>query len=263
LRAYIRWSLKGTSAAVVEAEALAPMFTGLIPRSRICAVPNGIDGMPEEMRRSGVQAGSTRVAGTPSGVQEGDAWPPTVLYVGTLIESKGFLDVMAAAPAVAREVPGARFVVVGDYFQPSDREKSERLLQDPAIRATVELPGVVTGNALYELMQQADVFVFPSYYPVEGQPIVLLMAMSAGLPVITTDHGAIRETIAPDETGYLVPKQDPAAIAQRVVQLLRDERERVRMGEAGRRRFEERYRLEEYWRGMARVFDQVLGVKQP
>jgi glycosyltransferase involved in cell wall biosynthesis len=93
---------------------------------------------------------------------------------------------------------------------------------------------------------------------VEGQPTVLLMAMSAGLPIVTTDHGAIRETIVADETGYLVPKRDPAAIARRVVQLLRDEPLRQRMGTAGRRRFEERFRVESHGHGMARVFETAL-----
>ena len=93
-------------------------------------------------------------------------------------------------------------------------------MQDPAIRAVVELPGAVTGDARFEQMLAADVFVFASYY--EGQPTVLLEAMSTGLPIVTTDEGAIRDTIVDGETGYLVPKRDPAAIARRVIELLQD-----------------------------------------
>jgi glycosyltransferase involved in cell wall biosynthesis len=248
LRAYIRTSLRGVDAAVVHSQSLAPMFAGLVPGSRIWPVANGIQGVPEHLR---------------SAEQEGIASPedrrrPMVLYLGTLIESKGFLDVMAAAPLVARDVPGVHFVIAGDYFQPSDREQAERLMQDPAVRAVVELPGVVSGDARFKLMLQSSLFVFPSYYPVEGQPTVLLEAMSAGLPVVTTDQGAIRETIADGETGCLVPKRDPAAIARCIVQLLRDEPERRRMGHAARRRFEERFRVESYGLGMARVFEAVL-----
>src|SRR5207249_9975954 len=121
----------------------------------------------------------------------------------------------------------------------SDRAQAERLIQQPEIRAVVELPGVVKGDARFELMRDADLFVFPTYYPIEGQPTVLLEAMSAGLPVVTTDQGAIRDTIVDGETGYLVAKRDPGAIARRVIELLQDEPRRVQMGEAGRRRFEE------------------------
>jgi glycosyltransferase involved in cell wall biosynthesis len=220
LQAYMRWSLKGAAAAVVNGEALISMFDGLLPRARVKAVPNGIEGIPEALLG--------RQRESPS---------PTVLYLGNLVETKGFLDVMRAAPLVAREIPRVRFIVAGAYFQPSDREKAVRLMEDPAVRAVVELPGVVAGNDRFELMLGADIFVFPSYYPVEGQPVVLLEAMSAGLPIVTTDQGAIRDTIVDGTTGYLVPKRDPAAIARRVVELLRDQPLRRRMGEAGRQRF--------------------------
>lgn len=247
LRAYIRWSLKGVDAAVVHSEALAPMFAGLVPEERIWPVANGIEGLSDPLHAR---------------LQSGDPLPaprrPTVLYLGTLVETKGFLDVMAAAPLVAQELPDVRFVIAGAYFRPSDREKAECLMQDPAISAVVELPGVVAGDARFRLMLDASLFVFPSYYPVEGQPVVLLEAMSAGLPVVTTDQGAIRDTILHGETGYLVPKRDPAAMARRIVELLRDEPLRRRMGQAGRQRFEERFRVESYGLGMARVFDAVL-----
>jgi glycosyltransferase involved in cell wall biosynthesis len=55
-----------------------------------------------------------------------------------------------------------------------------------------------------------------------------------------------------------VSKRDPAALARRVVELLRDEPLRRRMGQAGRQRFDERFRVEAYGLGMARVFDAVL-----
>jgi glycosyltransferase involved in cell wall biosynthesis len=243
LRAWIRWTLKGVDAAIVHSEALMPMFHGLVPEARIWPVPNGIEGMPEWMR--GINPGAT-----PPGA--------TVLYLGNLVESKGFLDVMAAAPLVARAVPGVRFVIAGAYFQPSDREGAERLLQDPEVRAVVELPGVVKGDGRFELMRAAELFVFPTYYPIEGQPTVILEAMSAGLPVISTDQGAIRDTIVHGETGYLVPKRDPAALAARIIELLRDRPLRCRMGAAGRRRFEAQFRVEHYGEGITRVFDAVL-----
>ena len=241
LRAYIHWSLKGVSAAVVNSDMLASMFAGLLPDERVWPVPIGIEDIPECFR-----------------AQPRPARRPTVLYFGTLVESKGFLDVMAAARLVAQEIPGVRFVIAGGYFSPGDREKAERLLQDPAIRDLVELPGVISGDARFELLLDADVFAFPTYYPIEGQPAVIVEAMSAGLPVVTTDQGAIRETIVDGETGYLVRKRAPEAIARRIVELLRDQPLRRRMGAAGRRRFEERYRIESYGLGMARVFEAVF-----
>jgi len=269
-RAYIRWCLKDVM-AIVHSEALVPMFSGLVPGERVWPVSNGIAGVPDHLWRGKRPSVFTRspLGKAPERLEPGrssclpDAAPgraPVVLYLGNLLASKGFLDVMAAAPLVARVVPGVRFVVAGPYHYPSDREQAERLMRDPEIQAVVELPGAVTGDARFEQMLESDLFVFPSYN--EGQPTVLLEAMSAGLPVITTDDGAIRDTIVDRETGFLVPKGDPAAIAERVIELLRDEPLRRRMGAAGRRRFEQQFGVETYGANMVRVFEAALSLAE-
>jgi glycosyltransferase involved in cell wall biosynthesis len=238
---YIRQTLRDVDAAIVEADALRPTLAGLVPDNRIWTVPNGTAGMPEELRRN--RSNQSR---------------PTVVYLSNLVKTKGFLDVMAAAPLVGRDVADVRFVLAGSYHTENDRREAQKTLSDPAVAERVELPGFVVGKAKYELLESADVFVLPSYYPVEGQPTVLIEAMSAGLPVVTTDQGGIRETIVDGETGFIVPKRDPAAIASRVSELLRDEELRARMGRAARRRFEERFQLDSYGLGVARVFEHVL-----
>jgi glycosyltransferase involved in cell wall biosynthesis len=246
-RAYVRWCLRGVDAAIVHSDALAPMFAGLLPLERVWPVSNGIEGAPDDLLERGYRSRSAC---------PGVSAHRQVLFLGNLNEAKGFLDVMAAAPIVAKAIPDVRFVIAGPYHRPIDREQAERLLRDPEIRDAVELPGAVMGDTRFELMRDSDVFVFPSYN--EGQPTVLLEAMSAGLPIVTTDEGAIRDTIAAGENGYLVPKGDPAAIADRLIDLLRDEPLRRRMGAASRRRFEERFRVESYGDGMADVFEAVM-----
>ena len=64
------------------------------------------------------------------------------------------------------------------------------------------------------MMIEADVFILPTYYPNEAQPISIIEMLNAGTPVIATDHAAIPEYVFDDENGYLVDKQSPSQIKQ-------------------------------------------------
>ena len=87
---------------------------------------------------------------------------------------------------------------------------------------------------------QADCVVLPSYH--EGMSNVLLEAAAMGRPLITTDIGGCREAVSPDESGFLCPVKDSEALTaclRRLLSLSHEEREA--MGQAGRRRMEERF----------------------
>jgi glycosyltransferase involved in cell wall biosynthesis len=159
-----------------------------------------------------------------------------------------FID---AAPAVLEQVPDARLAVVGNGELRGELERrarslglSERLrffdFQPPAARQLASL----------------DVFVLPSSW--EAFPISVLEAMACGVPQLATDVGGTREAVAEGETGLLCPPGDPAALADRLVRLLRDEDLRRRMGEASRQRFDERFRIEAMLDGTAAVYRSVL-----
>ena len=84
------------------------------------------------------------------------------------------------------------------------------------------------------LLRGADVFVLSSRW--EGLPIVVIEAMLSGLPVVATDVGGVREVVVEGETGFLVPPQDPSALASALERLLGDAELRRQMGAAGRKR---------------------------
>ena len=70
-------------------------------------------------------------------------------------------------------------------------------------------------------LQVADVFVLPTFYPFEGQPLVLLEALAAGVPVVSTFHAGIPETVRNEKEGLLVPANDPPALAGAIRQATR------------------------------------------
>jgi len=89
-------------------------------------------------------------------------------------------------------------------------------------------------------------------------PLVILEAMRAGLPVVATDEGAIPEIVDDEVTGYIVPKNQPENLADKLELLLYDPELRKRMGGAGRNRFLEKYTLDKFESGLLTIFQNVL-----
>lgn len=90
-----------------------------------------------------------------------------------------------------------------------------------------------------ELLARAQVFALTSRW--EGFPFSILEAMWAGLPVVATAVAGVPESVQDGVTGFTVPREEPAAVREALARLIRDSALRVRMGEAGRSRYEERF----------------------
>lgn len=108
-----------------------------------------------------------------------------------------------------------------------------------------------------ERLAEAQLFVLISNW--EGFPRSILEAMRAGLPVVASDVGGVREAVVEGETGYLVPRGDEKALRARLRQLITNASLRVKMGQAGRKRFEERFTFEHMFKKTLKVYEDVLG----
>ena len=176
-----------------------------------------------------------------------------VLSVGRLIERKGIEYLLRAAPLVLKAT-STHFLIAGDG---PDRPRLERLTAELGLRDAVTFAGTIPPDDLPSYYAQSDVFVHPVIADpsgdVEGLGIVLLEAMALGKPVIASGIGGITDVVADSETGYLLPEKDVDGLAEHVATLISDPGLRERMGEAGRRRVEERF-------SVPALADQVMQV---
>jgi glycosyltransferase involved in cell wall biosynthesis len=108
------------------------------------------------------------------------------------------------------------------------------------------------------MLRDADIFAFPTFYPNEAFPLVLLEAMAAGLPVISTTVGGIPDMVIDGETGLLVPPGEVSSLASALRRLVTDSGLRIRMGQAGRGRFMRHYTLEQYEANLSDLLDHYL-----
>ena len=160
---------------------------------------------------------------------------PVVVCVSRMVPRKGQDTLIQAWPNVVAEVPDAVLLLVGDGPY---KQRLERLASQHGVTAHVIFTGGVPWAELPGYYDAGDVFAMPcrtrrAGLDVEGLGIVYLEASATGLPVIGGDSGGAPDAILDGETGYVVPGGDPAAVAGRVTELLKDPAKARVMGEKG------------------------------
>lgn len=186
----------------------------------------------------------------------------TISYFSNLTESKGVFDTIKAARIVTNKYAKARFKFAGPWRrQQLETKKSVfRFIRKNNLENRIEFMGRILGDKKEKFLIDTDIFVFPTWYKYEAHPIVIIEAMAAGCPVISTQNvGAISETVIDGKTGILVEKRNPKAIAEAIIRLIESPELRVRMGMAGRKRYEQYYTQEKNIENMIRVFKKALG----
>lgn len=226
------------SMALVQAECLRGQFEGLVSPDRIRVLPNAVETQLYPPVCNGFR--------------------PLVLFLGTATKAKGYCDLVRSIPIVADAIPEVRYVVAGTmhammrgvfveqasgcpiaYENPF--EVHEWISSSPYAK-NYDYVGVVAGDTKLRLLQDAAVFVLPSYS--EGFSRSLLEAMAVGRAVICTPVGAHPEVIQEGVNGFLVTPGDEHAIARRILQLLTDHSLRERMGAFNARYVREQFSAE-------------------
>jgi L-malate glycosyltransferase len=157
--------------------------------------------------------------------------------VGRLEEQKGHGHLLAALPALRRDIPNLIVLLVGEGRQEEDLRRQVR---DLGLESTVRFLG--TRRDLPEIYRALDLFVQPSLW--EGLPLALLKAMGAGLPVVATRVSGSQEAVVDGVNGCLVAPGDPEALARAILELHRHPEVRRRLGDAARRTVAAHYSLE-------------------
>ena len=173
----------------------------------------------------------------PAAPQEKGIAPGFLLFVGRLRIRKGVEVLLEALSAVRRTVPGARLLIAGDG---EHRAALEGKAAELGLGPSAVFLGRCDASRVRGLLRDAAALVVPSTY--EGMPLVVLEAMEAGLPVVASRVSGIPEVVEDGKTGWLVPPEDPDALAAALAEALGGTPEARRRGGEGRRRVDERFR---------------------
>jgi glycosyltransferase involved in cell wall biosynthesis len=152
--------------------------------------------------------------------------------VARLAEQKGQRTLLEAAPLVLDHHPDVRFAIAGEGELRPELEALAAPLGDRVL-----LLG--RRDDVPDLLASLAVFAFPSLF--EGLCVAVIEAQAAGVPVVATPVGGIRETVVEGETGWLVPPRDPRALAVRIAWVLDHADEARAVALNARRQARERY----------------------
>jgi glycosyltransferase involved in cell wall biosynthesis len=238
---FSRWKHRQVDCFIAASEAIRQMLIGDgVPPERVVTVHEGID--VEHV-----------LAAPPVNVHEAFWLPhhaPVVGNVAALVPHKGQRHLIEAAHLVLRDVPDARFVILGEGEL---REHLEHQVHEHHLDKHVLLPGFRTD--VLGCIKGFDVFAMSSI--TEGLGTSILDAMACSRAVVATRAGGIPEIVEHGVTGLLSAPRDHTDMAAQIISLLKHERLRQQMGEAGFARVRERFTVERMISETARVYETL------
>lgn len=236
VRSYTEAVLRTVQGAIVLGTNLRHLFADYFAEECIFVVPNGANyHIPCREARNG---------------------QVTVLYLANLQPTKGITDVVRSVKLIKeRGVNGFVLDVVGAWRDSETKETCLHLVEEHALPVTFHGPAYNADK--FEFMAQADVFVFTPCDP-EGHPWVLVEALASGLPVISTDRGAITESVRDGINGFIVEARNPQQIANRVQRLIEHPELRSRQARASRKHYEENFTEEKMVEHLSTAIDRIL-----
>lgn len=163
--------------------------------------------------------------------------PLRILFVGNLSERKGLHVLLASLCQLNVKIGGSwSLTIVGSsQINNAYAKRMQSMAEGLKINSRITWLGEIDDASLAQQYANHDIFVMPSQY--EGFGIVYLEAMSFGLPVIASSAGAANEIISTGENGFLVPPENPSALAARLQTLLNHRPRLHAMRAAARQRF--------------------------
>jgi len=203
---------------ILLSERLYPEIAPFIGRESVFFCPNGLDVPPVEH--------------VPGPV-------PRILFLSNIIRSKGVSVLLDACRILKERGLSFRCELAGPMTPDYPGDALQREIREKGLEGVVSYAGGKFGEAKREAFSRADIFVHPTYN--DCFPLVVLEALGAGLPVVSTTEGGIPDIVRDGETGFLCPPRDAEAVADRIGRLLQDSGLRLRMGEAARRDYEDRF----------------------
>lgn len=236
-KAYVRWMLGRTQGVIVLGDNLRYLFADYFKPEQIFVVPNGADYQVPPKQSQGEEV--------------------KLLYLSNLLASKGITDVFDAI-YLLKNMPGLpAFSVdlIGEWLHEETKQYCLSLAGKHALPVRIH-SSAASANKL-QFLADADVFVFPPREP-EGHPWSVVEAMAASLPVISTDQGAIVESVLDGVNGFIVQPANAQAIAEKLRTLILDKNKRTAMGKSSRDLYLKHYTEASMVANLEQTFNKVI-----
>jgi glycosyltransferase involved in cell wall biosynthesis len=239
LRKLYIWAFKGSS-IILLSPLLYEDISRVAKREQCFFLPNGIaDAGRQTLKRENRQPEEK----------------PHILFLSNLVKNKGPLVLLEALAMIRERGVIFKASFAGAWESDEFSKIFMDYLRDNDLSLSVTYLGPKYGSEKEEVLSNADIFAFPSYN--DTFPLVVLEAMRHGLPVVSTYEGAISDMVHNGENGFLVPVRDSVALADSLMRLSTDRLLCQKMGQAGRKRYEQEFTVAAFERGLIQIMRQA------
>jgi len=204
---------------------LYPDIQKYVPKNRVHICPNGIPEMVQDSKFK---------------IQKEKSKSVEILFLSNLIVSKGVYVLLKACEILKEKGLVFHCTYVGGEGDISE-EQLQQNIKKSGLTTYVKYAGKKYGIEKSVLFRQADIFVLPTNNDIFG--LVNLEAMQFSLPVVSTFEGGIPDVVEDGQTGFLVPKNDAIAVAEKLELLIKDPVLRKEMGELGKEKYKAKFTL--------------------
>ncbi|WP_319370816.1 glycosyltransferase family 4 protein [uncultured Ilyobacter sp.] len=206
-KALLKFFVKKSKGAIVLGESLKWMFQDMIPHDKILVCHNGVPRnvlSPEEDIDKKIDKITEQT---------------NLLYLSNLMKEKGVLDLLNSLEYLDEKKLNYRLNLAGNIEKNLEREVFALIEKH---KDRVSYLGVLGGEEKRRLLLNSDIFILPTYYPIEGQPISILEAMINGCAIVTTDQGGIGDIFKKNLNGIECLKKNPYSIYTAILETAKE-----------------------------------------
>ena len=155
-----------------------------------------------------------------------------IIYISNFIKSKGYYLILKTCKLLASQKINFKCEMYGKFLNISDEEKNlgidqlknevKEFISSNKLDDKVTFSENLDSEKKYEKLKDANVFIFPSTYPGEGLPLSLIEALASKLPIISTNHGAIKDIVKHNYNGFILKTLNETEIANYLLQFTKN-----------------------------------------
>lgn len=245
-RLFIRLALKKLDCIIVLGELLRDQFCFLSHQTKIVVVRNGLSAKGIKPKE---KCDFFRIPGKAF----------EIIFLSNMIPSKGYFDLLYACKILKLRGVNFKCRFFGNFLgnetnsfdsKMGGRKKFDEVVSELGLEREVHYGGFLCESEKIKALENADVLALPTFYNGEGQPIAIIEAMAAGLPILSTNHSGIPEMVINGFNGYLFSPGDWEALAQKIFLLVSSEEKYQKMSKNSFRHYIDCFTPESHKRNM-------------
>lgn len=245
-------AIRELSGAIVLGDSLKQIFRGMLPEEKIYVVPNCVD---DQYLISDQELDTKMQKIKKQTIRH-------VLYLSNFIRSKGYIEVLEMANLEKERVNSGNekklhFDFAGVFFHKKEKRFFEEFIKTNNLYDFVSYHGVVDGKQKYNLLKMCDIFILPTRYLKEGQPISILEAMGNAMTIISTDHASITDFVKDNSNGIIIKKNDSWDVIHKKLILI-DSKKLCEIGYRNRKYCEMQFTQKAYISSIKEIFKELV-----